>query len=52
MLLAALKDCKGTYGRPVAEALMAQPDADGRPCMPGEVRELFRRADTVLGGAP
>lgn len=52
VLLAALKACKGTYGRPVAEALTAEPDADGRPCMPGEVRQLFQRADTVLGGAP
>lgn len=50
LLLKFLKAKKGSYGQSVAEAIVATNDATGSPTIPAKLRELFERADQLLGG--
>lgn len=49
VLLKVLHGMKGTYGTPVATAIVEAAGADVRFAMPDAVRELFERADGILG---
>jgi putative ATP-dependent endonuclease of OLD family len=50
LVLKFLKEKKGSFGQSVAEAIIATPDENGSPTIPGIVRQLFERADQMLGG--
>ena len=49
VLLDALRKSKGTYGTPVATAIVDHTDDDGQLVLPPAIRELLNRADTILG---
>lgn len=50
LVLRFLHGRKGSHGRATAEAIIAVPDADGRPTIPARIRALFERADELLRG--